>query len=387
MNPRSGGPCQVVRNLTPHMVLRGLSTEVVCLDDPNSEYLSQETLPIHALGKGRGSWSYHTELRPWLNNNLPRFDAIFLHGLWQYPGYSLSRAIRDKNMPPYFVYPHGMLDPWFQHAPERRLKAFRNWVYWKLIEHEVVQQATAVLFTCEEEMRLACESFRPYKPTRQINVGNGVGTPPAYHPGMEAAFQLRCPGLKQRPFFLFLGRIDPKKGLDVLIKAYAAIERPGVNQGQPSFPCLVIAGPGLETSFGKKMQILASRICPAGSVLWPGMLTGDAKWGALYRAQAVVLSSHQENFGIAVVEALACGLPVLISKQINIWREIAEDHAGLVGHDTREGTEGLFRNWVQLSEEDKAAMKMAAKASYEKRYGIARVADNLLSTIQDLMAR
>ena len=91
----------------------------------------------------------------------------------------------------------------------------------------------------------------------------------------------------------------------------------------------MIAGPGLDTAFGREMRQLAESLCPQPSTLtpqpavfFPDMLTGDAKWGALYGCEAFVLPSHQENFGIAVVEALACGKPVLISNQVNIWREI-----------------------------------------------------------------
>jgi glycosyltransferase involved in cell wall biosynthesis len=117
------------------------------------------------------------------------------------------------------------------------------------------------------------------------------------------------------------------------------------------------------------------------------MLTGEAKWGALNGAEAFVLPSHQENFGIAVVEAMACGVPVLLSRQINICREIAEDRAGFVAEDTREGTESLLLSWARLSDQDKSVMKKAAKTSYEKRFGISRTADNLLSTIEDLLTR
>jgi glycosyltransferase involved in cell wall biosynthesis len=384
MNPHTGGPCQAIRCFANWFIEHGNTIEVVCLDDPNSDYLSQESLDIHALGKGRGSWSYHPALRPWLKENLPRFDAVILNGLWQYPGYALSKAAQCAKTPPYFVFPHGMLDPWFQRAPERRMKAIRNWFYWKLIEQHVVSNAGAVFFTCAEEMRLARETFRPYQPRREINVGFGVSQPPVYHQGMEEVFAQQCPGMKGRPFLLFLGRIHPKKGLELLIRAYAKIYHSTLNT-QPPF--LVIAGPGLETPYGQQMQRLAGDLCPPSSIHWPGMLTGDAKWGAFYNAEAFVLTSHQENFGIAVTEALACGKPVLISNRINIWREIEEDKAGLVCDDTPKGAEHLFRRWESLSPEDKAMMKKAARASYENRFGIVRAAQNLLTIMEDLTPR
>jgi len=392
MDPRTGGPCQGVRNLTPYMQEQGHQLEVVCLDDPAAEYLSKDRLCIHALGKGRGAWSYHPALRPWLNENLPRFDAVILNGLWQYPAYALSRAAQQPNSPPYFVFPHGMLDPWFQRARGRRLKAIRNWFYWKLIEERVIHNAEAVLFTCDEEMRLARESFRPYRPKREIVVGFGTPPSPEYHDGMAAAFAQKCPGLKGRPYFLFLSRIHPKKGVDLLIKAYAAICR--TPNSELRTPNLVIAGPGLDTPYGKQMQKLAAELCPPNSqlstpnsrpcIFWPGMLTGDAKWGALYWAEAFVLPSHQENFGIAVVEALACGTPVLISNQINIWREIAEDKAGLADNDTLAGVERLFHQWQNLSPAERAGMKQAARSCYDDRFHIVSAAKKLLATVEDL---
>ena len=86
---------------------------------------------------------------------------------------------------------------------------------------------------------------------------------------------------------------------------------------------LVFAGPDTKDAYRRSLERLISKTCPDGSVTWTGLLTGDLKWGAFRAADVFALTSHQENFGIAVAEALACGLPVLLSNQVNIWREIA----------------------------------------------------------------
>src|SRR5690606_26947031 len=99
----------------------------------------------------------------------------------------------------------------------------------------------------------------------------------------------------------------------------------------------VIAGPCGDAKYIKQLQAQAEAFCPTDSVIWPGMLTGDAKWGALRAAEVFLLTSHQENFGIAVVESLACGTPVLISQQVNIWPEIVEDEVGFSEPDTMRG--------------------------------------------------
>ena len=112
------------------------------------------------------------------------------------------------------------------------------------------------------------------------------------------------------------------------------------------------------------------------------MLEGDAKWGAFHACEAFLLPSHQENFGIAVVEALACGKPVLISDQVNIWREIEADGAALVAPDTLDGTQSLLRRWLALPDAARAAMGQAARRCFETRFEIGRAAERLLGKLK-----
>ena len=141
---------------------------------------------------------------------------------------------------------------------------------------------------------------------------------------------------------LFLGRIHRKKGCDLLIDSFIKLASldPGLH--------LVMAGPDQQNwSADLQAQVAAAGLTPR--VHWPGMLHGDVKWGALCAAECFILPSHQENFGIAVAEALACSRPVLLADKVNIAPEIAADGAGLMQPDTPEGTDTLLRTWIDMS--------------------------------------
>ncbi len=112
------------------------------------------------------------------------------------------------------------------------------------------------------------------------------------------------------------------------------------------------------------------------------MLQGELKWGALLAAEAFILPSHQENFGIAVAEALAVGTPVLISDKVNIWREIEADNAGLVAPDTLDGTVSLLERWLALSADARQQMGERARACFTARFEIRRATENLLAVIR-----
>jgi glycosyltransferase involved in cell wall biosynthesis len=398
MHPNSGGTSQGIRNIVPELEKMGVYNEVVCLDAPNAAYLQKDPFKIIALGPASGPWQYSQKLVPWLIDNIGRFDVIIVNALWLYHGYAFIKAFKrykkkavhsDRPLPRFYVMPHGMLDPYFQRSPDRRIKAIRNWLYWKLIESNMINTADGLLFTCKKELELARESFRPYHPSKEMNIGYGVEAPPPFEARMKTAFHNKCSELKGEPFILFLSRIHEKKGIDQLIEAYANVmletEQGKLSKGGGgylSLPKLVIAGPGLDTPYGHKIQGMAtSSESLRESIFFPGMLSGDAKWGAFYTTDAFILPSHQENFGIAVVEALACGSPVLISNQVNIWPEIFEAGGGLVEDDTIEGIKKLLISWMQMDDEKKEIMGMKALQSFKEYFSIYQAAKNICEQV------
>lgn len=378
MDPVRGGLSQSIRNLVPALSALGASSEVLSFDAPDAGFLGQDDFLIHAIGPGRGPYAYCAALRPWLEENIARFDAVIAQGLWLHNNAGTWRTVQRLRRahpdagPRFYVMPHGMLDPYFQNAPERRWKALRNVLAWKLFEGSAVNGADGVLFTCAQEMILARQPFSPYRPQRELDVGLGIQAPPPLTAAMAPAFAARCPELGEKPYLLFLGRVHEKKGTDLLLRAYLDLRRE-----RPDMPALVIAGPGLESEHGRGLLALADG---HPDVYFPGMLRGDEKWGALYGCDAFVLPSHQENFGIAVVEAMACGKPVMISPQVNIWRECAP--GGLVDEDNAPGVSRLLTRWLALSPVERSALGVAAFAAYRRHFSAGEAAQRLLRALR-----
>ncbi len=381
MNPAHGGPSQGIRNSIPALEQLDVSNEVLCFDAPDASYLRKDHFPIHAIGPSKGPYAYCPGLHSWLLNNLHRFHAVIIHGLWLYNSYGTYRALKQystqhKDAPKLFVMPHGMLDPYFQQATSRRLKALRNWFFWHLVERHAVNNADGVLFTCEQELLLARRTFTQYRPKKELNVGYGVQLPPRYSDKLTQAFHSVYTTRFDRPYWLFLSRIHKKKGVDLLIKAYLKLFKENRD-----LPALVIAGPGLNTAYGKEITSLAQS---NSQISFTGMLVGDAKWGAIYGCEAFILPSHQENFGIAIAEAMACEKPVLITDKVNIWREIEAGGGGLVNTDTEKGIITLLTQWLELTETKKKEMAASAKQTYEAVFTIEKAAIRMAETLKSV---
>ncbi len=369
-DPRAGGPIEGVRQRGLRLQQLGHSVELVTLDDPALPFVKDFPLTMHALGPSRSSYRYTTALVPWLEANARKYDAIVVNGLWQYHSFGAWRALKRMGVP-YFVFTHGMLDPWFKRAyPKKHLK---KWAYWPWADYRVLRDARAVLFTSEEERLQARRSFWLYRARERV-VAYGTNTPPANGPELSERFLAANPRLRGKRILLFLSRIHEKKGCDLLVRAFA-----GVAADNAALH-LVMAGPD-QTGWVSRLTDLAQELGVADRISWPGMLQGDAKWGAFYSAEAFVLPSHQENFGIAVAEALGCGLPVLISDKVNIWREVAAAGAGLIAPDTEEGTAELLRQWLALTDGERGAMSAAARGLFQHRYTIDAMATGLLEVI------
>jgi glycosyltransferase involved in cell wall biosynthesis len=395
VDPKKGGVSQAIRMMISGLENAGMNNSTLSLDKRDDLFIKNDPLII-ALGTGKNPWNYSQHVIPWLRKHLAEYQIVIIHGLWLYHGYAVNRVIQQMKRGEAlrsFIMPHGMLDPYFQKAVGRKLKAIRNNIYWNLIERNVVNNAHGLLFTCEEEKSLARRSFRGYNPKQESVVGLGIDEPPLYTDQMRAAFFERCPGILGHSFLLFISRIHEKKGLDLLINAYAEVygrqskeEALHANEGQSLLysqpPRLVIAGPGIETLFGQKIkQLVSGSPFLKDNVYFPGMLSGDAKWGAFYNCAAFILPSHQENFGIAVVEALACGKPVLISDQVNIWREIKKINGGIIANDSEEGATQLLKVWKKMTFQEKLEMGLNARKSFEENFSISLTAQKLIKAI------
>jgi glycosyltransferase involved in cell wall biosynthesis len=251
-----------------------------------------------------------------------------------------------------------MLDPYFKHAFP--LKHIKKWLYWMPIEHRVLRDAYRVLFTSRAEKRLAEQSFRMFGWNPYV-VPYGASGPTGDPAVLKEAFFERCPQVRGKRFLLFLGRIHRKKGCDLLIDAFAKVAHT-----DPDLD-LVMAGPD-QQQWAAKLQQTSLKAGIASRVHWPGMILGDAKWGAFYASEAFILPSHQENFGIAVAEALGCGKPVLLADKVNIAEDIADDGAGLMELDTPEGTLRLLQRWIGMTVQEREEMAERAHRCFQTRY-------------------
>jgi len=379
VNPAIGGPLEGVRQISKINETYGHKPEVLSLDDPSSPWINKLGFKVHAMGPAYSAYGYCPRLVDWLRANRHNYDVVIINGIWGYNALGVWRGLRHTDTP-YYVYTHGMLDPWFKYRYP--FKHFKKWLFWPWAVFPVLRDACGVMFTCEEERRLARNSFWLYD-CNEIVVSYGTPGVPDVKQDYTSGFLEKRPELKDFRRFLFFGRVHPKKGPDIIIKTLARLQASG--HWEPATMRLVMAGP-VDGSYAAGLKALALRLGVSESIVWTGMLLGDEKWGALQCAEAFLLPSHQENFGIAVAESLSVGVPVLISKSVNIWADIVADQAGTAGEDTVDSFEQQMIDWFLLPPAQVARMRRRARWCFKTRYTSKHAAVSMLSNIYQVMA-
>jgi glycosyltransferase involved in cell wall biosynthesis len=374
VDPAHGGPLEHARILAAEHNARGHETIFITLDDPKSVYVRDFPYQLHATGPVRGFMKSSQNFAECVAQLAPHCDIAVVHGLWNHASIGGYRALRKAGLP-WVIFPHGMLDPYFRRA--KPIKHVIKQVYWWLWQGRMLSSAQQVLFTCTEEQRLAQGAFWGH----QGYSGKVVAFCAAdqrmaadkLHAG-HTALRHMLPQLADRPYFLFISRIHPKKAVDNLIRAYASVLI------YRTCPDLVIAGPDT-AGWQAKLEHLAQSLGVGARVHFPGMLQGEVKAAAFEGAQAFVLPSHQENFGIVVAEALSLGVPVLISDKVNIWREVISCGAGLAQPDTEAGTAQLFDQFLNLSPQQLNQMRIHARQCYEQNFSAKASAEDVLAAL------
>jgi glycosyltransferase involved in cell wall biosynthesis len=337
-----------------------LITHLVHSSDPETGGVAEACSRLDEKLNHKSIRSRITEHR---NCSIHNSTCVVAHGLWQWPGYRAWINYRKYKIP-YFVFPHGMLDPWFKKSYP--LKHIKKQAYWWWRQGNILRDAEAVCFTTEEERLLAHNTFFPYR-CNEVVTGLGVGDPPGECNKQADALYSHLPQLKNKRVLLFLGRFHPKKGVDLLINSFLK------NCGKGDI--LLLGGP-TNNSDSHLKNLRKLTVGNENKILWAGMLEGDLKWGALRNADALILPSHQENFGMVIAEALSVGTPVFLTNKVNLWREVIDSGAGLVANDDQFGIDRLVGQWV--NNEHLACVENTLKCFREKLH-ISQTVEKLIS--------
>lgn len=322
---RYGGPSQAVFEMCRAVQRQGTDVLIATTDadGPGSlpvavgkpiDYRGTRTIFFHRQWSRR--FGYCLPLAHWLGGHVENFDVVHIHAVFSHPCLAAARACRKRGVP-YVVRPLGSLDPW-----SMAQKPIRKRLMWHMAAGPMLRGAAAVHYTAREEQQLA---------ERSLGIGHGFVIPLGIETeklgdAMPAElFRGSHASLCDRPYILALSRIHPKKNLELLLDVFLSLAK------RPEFEPwrLVIAGDG-EADYVRSLQTFARERGGADKVLFPGWLGGAEKSSALQSAALFALTSHQENFGIAVAEALARGVPALVSEHVNLAPEIAGHGLGWV---------------------------------------------------------
>ena len=322
LDRRRGGPAQVCIELARLLAKAGHEVRIVTTErglasglvdcEPEHFGSSSPTIESFPIDPPR-FWGTSWAMRRRLSTAVQEAEVVHVHSLYMFHDWVTSHYCRLYNKP-YIVRPHGTLDP-YMHNRHR----WRKYLVEQLFQNEMQRRAAGLQYTTLEEWDLA----RPYAHNqRGWVVPNGIELSQFDNLPPSAALRLRYPQIGDRRVVLFFGRLNFKKGLDTTISMFADVAR------NRSDVFLVIAGPD-----GGMRRFAEQRVGETGlteRVIFTGMVTGEDKRIVLGGSDFFVLPSMSENFGISVVEAAACGIPVIFSDRVNLWQDFDAAKAGLI---------------------------------------------------------
>ena len=370
-DPATGGPIEGIKQF--YNIYKKLNIEINILtnDGPKDKFLNDKNLPkVFTTGPlpiiYKKLNNFNPKLFNWLNHNIMNYNFVIVDGIWQFHNYAVYKTAKKFNIP-YFVFPHGMLDPWFNE--KYFLKKIKKIIYWHMIQHRVLQNAKKVLFTTKLEAYLAKKSFKPYNLNQKV-IGYGIEGNP-FLKSKENFFLKKYKKLKQKKILLYLGRITEKKGLDLLINAFSLVRETDMQ--------LVIAGNN-NNKYAKQMKSLIDNLKIKKFITWTGPIYNKFKWDTLKVASLFCLPSHQENFGISIVEALSSGTPVLITNKINIYKIIKKYRCGYINNDDLKGTIKSLNEWK--TNKDKNLYKKSIDC-FNKNFQIENTVNKLIKILHE----
>lgn len=361
---RSGGPATAIIPMCRALIQQGIEVLLVTTDAGLSEREVAEYKGVPAKlfpSEFGASFKYSRPLASWLSANIREFDLAHVHAVFNHSSVAAARACR-RSVVPYVIRPLGTLDPWSMSQ-----KSLRKRLFWQLAGKGMLQGAAAVHYTSEAE-KLSTERLTGLNHGRVVPLGIEKTSAPT-----REKLAQHFPDLAQYPYVLVLSRLHPKKGLDILIDAFLS--------SQFSTWRLVLAGDGPPEYVSK----LKSKASQCERIVFPGWVDGEQKDALLGCASLLALPSHQENFGLCVMEALSNAVPVLVSPGVNLAPEIVTANAGWVAAIDMESLTAKLAE--ALSDEAERAKRGRAGQQLSLLYSWENATKSLVQLYQQILQR
>jgi glycosyltransferase involved in cell wall biosynthesis len=316
LSPKHGGPSFCVPLILESLLRAGVQVDIATTDDDGPGCRTAVPLEQRIERKGYGLFYFRKQtefykvslpLNRWLKKNISHYDVVCIHAIFSFTTTSAARQARRCGVP-YVLVPHGILNRWGMEHRRHWLKRLS----FRFLESSILHHAAAMYYTSQAEKR---EAEQTGATALAAVIPHGVNAVEFQNlPGAEILLS-RFPQAKGRTLVLFLSRLDAKKGLDLLLPVFANARRK-----HPS-AMLVVAGNGEET-YMSGLRDRAAQLGLANDIVWAGFLSGADKLSAFAAATVFILPSYSENFGIALVEAMASGLPCLTTPGVALAEDV-----------------------------------------------------------------
>lgn len=383
ISPALGGPTQVVLNLVKSLRHNGVDAEVVTtndngatlLDVPLFQRTEYEQVPVWFLPRfspPMKEFIFSPTITRWLWQNVRNYDILDNHYLFSYAPTCAGAIARWQNVP-YTVRTMGQLEPWALEQSKQKKQ-----IYSLLIERRNLQKAAAIHCTSAGE----AEDVRNFGiKTSTVTIPLGVN-PSEVIPDAIQKLHKKYGISEQTPIILFLSRLHYKKRPDLLLNALSQLKVNSSSSTSPNFH-LIIAGSGEET-YITYLKDLVQSLDLSKSTTFAGFVTGIDKEILLQGSDIFVLPSFSENFGIAVAEAMAASLPVIITPGVQIAPEIAQARAGRVVNGEVEALSFAISELLE-SRNLRAELSENGKRLVKERYSWSAIAKELTSVYSEII--
>jgi len=349
-----GGPSHSLKDLAYSNYLNNIQHDVVHLEK-KINFNHNKKINYINLNQKFLRYGFSFKLLIWLIKNRNNYKLFIIHGIWQFQTLCARLIIPNK----YIVFTHGMLDPYFG---TELFKSIKKKIYWFFIEKKNLLKAKYVIANSEKEVLHLKNTFVDTKELNIKKVNYGIIPKKINLKKSKIAFLKKFNFLKKKKTIIYIGRIHPKKGCDLLVQAFKDLKKKHNYK-------LLIAGE-INNNYARQLVKFVEKNNLKNKVYFLGFLKDHLKWGAISFSKCSILPSHGENFGVSVIESLSVKTPVICSNKVGVYNKIKKFNSGIIINDNKKSIQEGLEKFINLDLKKLKKLKQNCKICFNVNFNL-----------------